>query len=252
MSVNPAISSFSIIDEYVLDAFKKAGLIPIEASIGFDSSWNAKAAHGRRILNRMVEGLAVEGFLDYFVARQILPVTIGTTQYDLLALDPDILNVVDTASYIPASNGAELIKTNGETPVKPLSRFAWNQLANKDVSARPSNYYLERNGSSTLTLFIWPAPVENANIRLWVHRIPADNSVGSDNVDLKRHWGDWIVHQMAAQLMDDAKLPLDERSMMQAKATAMLEKAKMYELSNEPVDMMHVHMSPWASRGYGH
>lgn len=243
MAVASTNSTLLTSDEYILDGYKKAGLIPIEFEIGGDSQWNAKAAHGRRVLNRLVEGLATEGFIDHFQAFEVLSLTADDGLY---TLDSDILNVIDTGSYIPEYNGAETEETTGETPVSPMSIHQWQQLSAKSATGTPSKYFLHRNGAS-LELHLWPLPSEAGKIRFRVHRIPGTNSAGSDNVDLKRHWGSWLVHALAYEFMTDAKLPLDERMLVRGDRDQIMAKIKAYETSNEPVDMVFCHSSPWSN-----
>lgn len=247
MTVNSSIAPFSQIDDILLDSFKKAGLVPLEFAIGGDANWNAKSAHGRRILNRIVENLANEGFLDQFEGTEIVQLTAGTSLY---ALDPDILNLVDNGSNIPTSNGSEVILTNSETPVLPMSRFEWNTLSNKSSEGTPTRYFLDRNGPDNLQVYIWPVPSENSKIRFMTHRIPSSSLVGSNTVDLKRHWDAYLVHAVAYELATDAKLPLDERAMLKADRDGLMMKIKTYETHNEPPDVQLVHSSPWAYGGW--
>jgi hypothetical protein len=241
MAVSATNSTLLTSDDYILDGYKRAGLLPIEAEIGFDSQWNAKAAHGRRVLNRLVEGLAGEGVLVHFEAFEIVSLTADDGLY---TLDSDILNVVDSGSYIPASNASETEETTGETPVTPMSVHQWNQLSAKTATGTPTKYFLQRN-ASTLELRVWPLPNEAGKIRFRVHRIPGSNSAGSDNVDLKRHWGTWIVNALAYELMADSKLPLEERMLVRGDRDQALAKMKQYDSSNEPPDIIFCHSTPW-------
>ncbi len=243
MSVSTSVSTLLTVDEYILDAYKKSGLLPIESDIGFDTSWNAKAAHGRKILNRLIEGLSNEGFLEHFITKEIVQMVVGQESY---SMDPETLNIKDVGSYIPAYNGVEVLETSGETPVHPYSKYQWQQLSAKSSTGTPTRYFLERNGSD-LILHIWPVPSEAGKIRFFVQRIPASNSVGSDNVDLKRHWGDWIVHALAYQLMTDTKMPLEERALMRKDRDDILDKIKTMDTSNEPPDVIFCHSTPWSN-----
>lgn len=249
MAVSATPSTLSTIDEYLLDSYKKAGLIPLEADIGFDASWNAKAAHGRKIMNRVIEGLATEGFLDYFVPFEVVDLISGQALYTQ-GTDFDtagtILNFVDSGSYIPESNDPEEVETTSETPVSPMSAHQWQTLATKNAEGKVTRYYLQRNGS-LLHLYLWPIPNEDAKIRFRVLRIPGSSSTGSDNADLKRHWGDWLVHAIAYQLMTDAKLPIEERTLCRSDRDAIMNKLKTCETSNEPPDVIFNHTTPWSN-----
>lgn len=238
-------STYNTIDELILQGYKRAGLIPIDFAIGGDVQWNAKAEHGRQTLNRLVNGLATLGFIDHFVDFYIVQLVAGQPDY---AIDPDdnVLNFVDSGSHIPLINGLEEIETTGETPVKPMSRHRWNTLSSKVAQSTPTLYYIHRNGPD-LTLYLWPVPSEASKIRFQIHRLPGSNSLGTNNVDLQRHWDSWIVFALAYEFMSDSKLPLEERAICREDRDAELVKLKGYETSNEPPDVLFVHSSPWSN-----
>lgn len=246
INANPATSP--VIDEVVLDAYKKAAIIPIEYGIGHDSQWPARAAHGRRALNRLLSQASTVRYFEYFVNIDVLDLVADVNQY---VLDPDILNIVEDGSYIPASNDPEEEITHGETPVKPLSGYRWNQLSAKNSRGTPVHYFLERNNQQTngnLVMRLWPMPNEAGKIRFRTHRIPGSSSTGSDNPDFKRHWEQWAVLALACELMDDASMPLDERMILERKAEKAFELLKSYDTNNTPPDVVFCHSTPWTGR----
>lgn len=248
MSINASPSTVPLIDEVVLDAYKKAGLLPVEFGIGSDVQWASKAAHGRRTLNRLLNSFSTERFFEYFVNLEVLQLSANQHSY---SLDADILNVIDDGSYIPASNDPEEEQTTGETPVKPMSAFRWNQLSGKSSIGTPMHYFLERNNqnaSGQLQIRLWPIPSEAGKIRFRVHRIPGSSSTGSDNPDFKRHWELWAVYALAYELMTDGSMPLDERMLMRSDRDAAFEKLKSYDTNNTPPDVVFVHTTPWSGR----
>lgn len=245
MTVSATSSTYNTIDELILQAYKRSGLIPIDFAIGGDVQWNAKAEHGRQTLNRLVNGLATLGFIDHFVDFFVLDLIAGTPTYDI---DPDenILNFVDSGSHIPLINGVEEVETTGETPVKPMSRHRWNTLSSKVAQSTPTLYYLHRNGPD-LTIYLWPVPAQASKIRFQIHRLPGSNSIGTNNVDLQRHWDSWITYALAYEFMSDSKLPLEERAICREDRDAELTKLKGYETSNEGPDVIFCHSSPWSN-----
>lgn len=248
MAINANPSTVPTIDEVVLDAFKKAGLLPIEFGIGSDVQWTSKAAHGRRALNRLLAANSTHRYFEYFVNLDVLDLVIGTHSY---TLDADILNVLDDGSYIPASNSPEEEQTSGETPVKPMSAFRWNQLSGKESRGIPMHYYLERNNQNAdgeLQLRVWPIPSELGKIRFRTHRIPGSSSTGSDNPDFKRHWELWAVYALAYELMGDGSMPLEERQLMRQDRDAAFEVLKSYDTNNTAPDTIFVHTTPWSGR----
>lgn len=248
MSVNASNAVVPTIDEVILDGYKKAGLLPIEFGIGSDVQWTAKAAHGRRTLNRLLAAHSTHRYFEYFVNLDVLELDVDVQTYDL---DPDILNIIDDGSYIPADNGTEVEATTGETPVKPMSAFRWNQLSGKNSRGTPMHYFIERNAVNSdgnLRLRLWPIPSEQGRIRFRTHRIPGSSSTGSDNPDFKRHWELWAVKALAYELMQDASMPLDEREKMKRDADEAFEYLKSYDTNNTAPDVVFVHSTPWSGR----
>lgn len=248
MSINATPSTFPTIDEVVLDGYKKAGLLPIEFGIGSDVQWAAKAAYGRRTLNRLLAAASTHRFFEYFVNLDVVELDVGENSY---ALDPDILNIIDDGSYIPASNGTETEATSGETPVKPMSAFRWNQLSGKVSTGTPMHYFIERNNQNSdgsLQLRVWPIPSEAGRIRFRTHRIPGSSSTGSDNPDFKRHWELWAVRALAYELMVDSSMSLDACDRMKRDADEAFETLKAYDTNNTAPDVVFVHSTPWSGR----
>lgn len=248
MALSATLAIVPTIDEVVLDAYKKAGLLPIQYGIGTDTQWNALAAHGRRTLNRLLAQKSTERFFAYFRENHIQDLTAGVHQY---VMDADILSIIDDGSYIPASNDPEEEETTGETPVKPISEYRWNQLSSKASQGTPVHYYVERNhqnSGSELTLRVWPVPNEAGKIRFRTHRIPRSSSVGGNNPDFKRHWEQWAVLALAYELMTDSSMPLDERMNMRRDADVAFELLKSYDSDNTAPDVVFVHGTPWSGR----
>lgn len=242
MAINAVPSVVPTIDEVILDAYKAAGVLPVEFGIGSDIQWSARAAHGRRTLNRLLNAYSTERFFEYFVNLDVLDLVAGTHLY---TLDADILNVIDDGSYIPFSNDPEEEETQGETPVKPMSAFRWNQLSSKASEGTPVHYFIERN-SSQLVMRLWPVPSEAGKIRFRTHRIPGSSSTGSDNPDFKRHWELWAVYALAYEFM--TSMPIEERQLMRADRDIAFEKLKAYDTNNTPPDVLFVHTTPWSGR----
>lgn len=250
MAVNTSIADFPVIDELILDGYKKAGILPIEFGILSDVQWASKAAHGRRTLNRILAAASTHRFFEYFVNLDYLTLTAGVSAY---VLDADILNIVDDGSYIPASNGVQLEHTSGETPVKPMSAARWNQLSGKNSTGTPMHYFLTRNdeegtGVGALNVRLWPIPSEAGTIRFRTHRVPGSSSNGAFNPDLKRHWELWAVYALAYEFMVDSSMPLDACDRMKRDKDEAFEILKSYDTNNTAPDVVFVHSTPWSGR----
>lgn len=246
MAINAVPSEASLIDEVLLDAYKKAGLVPIEYGIGTDTHWASKAAHGRRTLDRLIQSFSTHRFFEYFVNLDVIELLAGTNSYQI---DSDVLNIIGDGSYIPASNDPEEEATTGETPVKPISGYRWNQLSSKASEGTPVFYYMDRS-LGPLSVRLWPIPSEDGKIRFRTHRIPGSHLVGSDNPDFKRHWQLWAVYALAYEFMTDASMSLDERRMMRLDRDQAFEQLKAYDTNNTNPDVVFVHTTPWTGH-YG-
>lgn len=246
MSIAATPSAVTTIDAIILDSYKKAGVLPIEFEIGSDVQWNARAAHGRRTLNRLLNSFSTHRYFEYFVNLDVIDLTAGDHQY---TLDADILNIVDDGSYIPASNDPEEEETSGETPVKPISAWRWNQLSSKASQGTPVQYFIERNASQ-LVLRLWPVPSEAGKIRFRTHRIPGSSSTGSDNPDFNRHWELWAVYALAYEFSTDTSMPREDRLLLRADRDDAFEQLKAYDTNNTPPDTVFVHSTPWSGRHF--
>ena len=108
--------------------------------------------------------------------------------------------------------------------------------------------YVHRNGK-TIEIRVWPKPDENGTIRLRIHRIPFSSQTGTNTVDLRRYWMGYLVHALAYELMEDSKLPIDERVICKVERDSLLENIKTYASSNEPPIVVSMHTTPY-NRGY--
>lgn len=248
MAINSTPATVPTIDEVVLAAYKKAGILPIEFGIGADVQWAAKAAHGRATLNRLLAHYSTHRFFEYFVNIDVLELATGTHTYNL---DGDILNIIDDGSYIPASNDPEVEETTGETPVKPISGFRWNQLSSKASTGTPVHYYIERNNQNadgSLQMRVWPVPNEAGHIRFRTHRIPGSSSTGSDNPDFKRHWELWAIYALAYELSTDTSMDRQSRVDLRTDRDVAFEQLKSYDTNNTGPDVVYMHSTPWSGR----
>jgi hypothetical protein len=244
MGIDVSNSTAVTIDELILDAYKKATVLPIDYGIGSDVQWAAKAAHGRRTLNRVLNSLSTHRFFEYFINLEVIDLLAGESVY---TMDQEVLNIVDDGSYIPASNATETIETTGETPVKPMSGYRWNQLSGKNAQGTPVHYFIERNAAQLL-LHLWPVPSEAGKIRFRVHRVPGSSSVGSNNPDFNRHWELWAVYALAYEFSTDSAMPFEDRKLLRADRDAAFEQLKAYDTNNTPPDLVYAHMTPWSGR----
>lgn len=246
MTLGTSPSTLKTIDQLILLAYRKAGLLPLEFDVG-GTDWVQKASHAYLLLDNLIDNLAVHGYLARFVDFYDLQLTEDEQYY---TLPSSILNVFDNGSYIREDED-DTKDTTGETPVEPISRSRWQQLSTKSASGTPVYYYAHRradNVDSQIELRIWPQPDEDGTIRLQVHKFLAGNSDGNDTIDLDRHWNMYIIYALAYEIAEDSQMPEDKLGRLGRERDKHLVYAKSYSSDNEGIDIVLSHTTPWNGR----
>lgn len=190
------------INTLILLAYKRAGLLPVEATTA-GANMTAKLGHGRQLLDLILDGLAVEGFVARTMAFYDLTIVAGTSSY---TMPSTILDVFEDAMFIPDDN-ADTLHTQGELVCKQMDMATYQTLTNKgSESTRPQLYVALRDGADVVLRF-WPVPSEAGTMRVKTVRLLGGNSDGSLNPDLGRYWYDALVWMLAHYLAVDSSMP---------------------------------------------
>lgn len=213
------------INTLVLLAYKRAGLLPVEATVA-SANVIPKLEHGRQLLDLMLDGLATEGFNARTTSFYELPIVAGQEAYTL----PDsILDVYEDAMFV--NEDSHPAHTSGELICKQVDTTTWHLLTNKGSSSnRPSLYAAFRHGATTQLKF-WPVPTDAGTMRLKTVRLLGGNSDGTKNPDLQRYWYGALIWCLAYQIALDSSLPAEKVAMLQRNAEA--EKAKCLAYNRE-------------------
>ncbi len=211
MSINPAPSTPISINTLILLAYKRAGVLPVEAKLS-GANMIPKLEHGRQTLDLIMDGLATEGFMARTTEFYDLPLVAGESQYTL----PDtILDVFEDAMYVPPEN-PDTKHTSGELICVQTGMSTWQTLTTKgSTSTRPQLYVAERSGA-TVVLKFWPVPSEAGTMRLKTVRLLGTSSDGTKNPDLQRYWYDALVWCLAYYVAIDSSMPAEKVGMLQA------------------------------------
>lgn len=198
------------INTLVLLAYKRAGLLPVEAQLN-GANMTPKLEHGRQLLDLIMDSLATEGFIARTMAFYDLPILSGESQYTL----PDsILDVFEDAMFINNTN-LDTKYTTGELVCKQIDLATWQLLTTKGtVSTRPQLYAAFRSGA-TVQLRFWPVPSEDGTMRLKTVRLLGDNSDGTKTPDMHRYWFDAMVWMLASYIAVDSSLPPEKITFLQ-------------------------------------
>ena len=128
------------VTEYIEEAFERCGL---EVRTGYD----LKTA--KRSLNLMLAEWANRGLNKWTIVQRTQTVTSGTTEYTLNA---DIIDILSVA----------VVRDNTYYPLERISRDAYLAIPNKTSSGRPTQFFLDRQ--ITPNLKIWLSPENSTDV----------------------------------------------------------------------------------------
>lgn len=224
------------INTLVLLAYKRAGLVPVEATTS-GANMTAKLAHGRQLLDVIMDNLAVEGFMARTQDFHNLTIVAGTETYTL----PDtILDVIEDAMF------HETATPETELVCKQIDLATWQLLTVKTAeSSRPQLYMSDRTGA-TVVVTLWPIPTEAGVLRLKTIRVLGDNSTGTNSVDLQRYWQDALIWQLAYYLAVDASMPTERVSFLGAQAEAKKRECVRYSYEHTPIQATIAYTTQWS------
>ncbi len=205
----------------------------------------AKSKVGREELDALIDFLQINGIASRTRTFEVVTLVSGTRDYSLSA---STLDTEGDGAFIPA--GQTVDAAAGETPLLPMTIQEWQGLTSKDSSSRPFRYYLDRT-SDTLVVKLWPTPSDaedGASVRFVVHRLSADNTVGSNTVDKERYWRDYIIWALAERLAFANSIPGSLRLELGRKAEAALGLCRGAAAPQNPTDFVLGHSTPWSGR----
>lgn len=210
MTISSVPSTPISINQLILLAYKRAGVLPVEARLS-GANMIPKLEHGRQTLDLIIDGLATEGFIARTTEFYDLAIVAGESQYTL----PDsILDVFEDAMFVPPEN-PDTKHTTGEMVCKQIDSSTWQTLTTKgSISSRPQLYVALRSGA-TVELRFWPVPSEAGVMRLKTVRLLGTSADGTKSPDLQRYWLDTLVWCLAYYVAIDSSMPADKIAMLQ-------------------------------------
>lgn len=213
MTASAVPSTQISINTLILLAFKRAGLLPVEAKLS-GANMVPKLEHGRQLLDLIMDSLATEGFMARTMGFHDLPIVAGESTYTL----PDgILDVFEDAMFVPSEN-PDTKHTTGELVCKQIDLATWQTLTTKgSTSSRPQLYAAFRSGA-TVQLRFWPVPSEAGTMRVKTVRLLGSSADGTKTPDLHRYWFDALVWCLAYYVAVDGSMPLEKVMLLQQMA----------------------------------
>lgn len=209
MSIATTPSSLITINDIILLAYKRAGVLPVEARLN-GANMIPKLENGRKNLDLIMDSLATEGFMARTAEFYDLPLVAGEPYYTLPGY---VLDVQGDAMMVPDTN-LDTKFTSGELVCKQIDLFQWATLTVKgSISTRPQLYCVFRHGAS-VNLRFWPVPSDAGTMRVKVMRLFGGNTDGSKSADLERFWYDCLVWQLAYYVAVESSMPGDRVSLL--------------------------------------
>ena len=206
MTIATAPSPLVSINQLILLALKRAGVVPIETRLS-SANMVSKLEHGRATLNLIMDALATEGFMARTAGFHDLPLVAGEPYY---TLPEDVLDVHEDAMMVPADS-PDTKFTTGELVCKQIDLAKWSTLTVKgSISTRPQLYCVFRHGALVNVRF-WPVPSEAGVMRLNVTRLFGSSGNGTKSPDLERFWYDCLVWQLAYYIAVDTSMPAESK-----------------------------------------
>lgn len=209
MSIASTPSTLITLNDMILLAYKRAGVLPVEARLT-GANMTPKLEHGRLTLNLIMDALATEGFIARTADFYDLPMVAGEPYY---TLPGNVLDVQGDAMFVPSDN-PDTKFTQGELVCKQIDLYTWSTLTVKgSVSTRPQLYCVFRHGAS-VNLRFWPVPSDAGVMRVKIMRLFGSSSDGTKSADLERFWYDCIVWQLAYYIAIDTSMPPDRVALL--------------------------------------
>lgn len=227
MAINPSSTRLFSIATIVARAYQLTGLMsPLESTS--DPAWAAKASMGADFLDMGLKAMQANSILEKHVALTTVAITANTANY---SLSTGILAVLGNAMY------SETGETT-ESPVSPMAREEYQAITDKTSTGHPSRFWFDRYNHR---ISLWPVPDANGSLVVQAHRLLADGDLTQYDVELERHWTEYLVFDLAYKLSLANSLPLERVSFYRVRAAELLQSAQGYSKSSEPSFMYNVH-----------
>lgn len=216
MAVSSSIGRTFTVGQLGAHAYRLAGLIEIEQTPS-----TAQASFARTALEMLIDGLEVHGAQARAWVFELVPLTVGTWQYDL----SDRVRSVGPIKYIAA--GEDVSQPSGESHVSVIGATAWQQLGARDQVGRPTLAYAHSETAPPLALWLHPIPDEEGTLRVMCERRLTDADTDGVTLDLEPYWMLYVVTALAAQLAQASSLPAGTVLGLRAQAAELLTRAVM-------------------------
>lgn len=227
MTVNSSRTKEYNIDELVLVAHRRAGLVHISQSVSVE-----QGAWGRQLLELTMKHLETLGVQVRTRSFESVELTAGEGVYSMSA---DVLDITGAGAYISAD------EVDPEHPastiqVSLIDHMQWQQRSAEAAEGNPTRAYVHREGA-LVQAWLWPLPVENGQIRFPVQLLFPDCTDGRKTPGTQRPWAQYLTFELAWQLADAADKSADRVRSLRTEAAAKLKECREFSAEKVPFQM---------------
>lgn len=239
MTVNASNTREFNIDQLIKRAMQLGGVMALE-QVATGSQWNAKAEFGRDQLDLIIDKMPNQGIIVRQEEFYTLTLPVSSDyggEDDPIDLPNDTVDVLGVAMYRETS-------TSSEQQVHPIDWETWQKSTDKETAGSPTRYHVKRAG--TVQLFLLPVPnVANATLRIRRVKLLADSDVGSDTLDIERHWLDYLQFELAWRYSLQSSMPPANRAELRSSAMEAKQQALAIAKQQLPSFMELEHGTRW-------
>ena len=156
--------------DYVEEAFERCGL---ELRTGYD----LKSA--QRSLNLLLAEWANRGLNQWTIREKTIAMVKDSASYTI-----DSVNPTATIDVLDVFIRETLQGTTTDVPLSRMSRAEYSHVATKSTTGKPTQYFIDKQLSPTIT--VWPVPDKNSTYTVYLNVLSRmdDADVGANTLDV--------------------------------------------------------------------
>lgn len=215
------------IDDIVLQAFQQAAVMALTEDYTHPL-WESYSSFGRKRLDAIINEIPTSGGIALATEFYDLTLSEGTYRYDL----PAYTLTVNGDGKFMDSTETDTTKASSETVVKQIGRDQWHALSSKDGEGDPTLMYIHR-ATSPLQVWFWPIPDDaNSTVRLPLHRVATSAATGSNTLELRGYWTQYLVYELAFTIALANTMPAETYRPLGDKARTLRKRAVAYSMDH--------------------
>ena len=176
-----------------------------------------------------LKGLGKYGLNLWSIETEEITVVSGTYQH------------APTKKFLKITDAVYRDSTGEDTILLPLAREAYWNLADKDQSGQPTQFYYDPQGTAaTSSIYVWPAPDSTAATATSYFEITGqvlfeDVGDGTKTLDVPQEWLETIKYGVATRLAPMYGYPVQERNLLLREYNQMLKENLDWDTEQESI-----------------